>query len=200
MTSSTNTSFAEVIESSLELCKVQTWQWDNAPCFGSLVTIQEADQLLFGVVYTIQTASSDPSRTPFIYQKTHEELMRDQPQIFMFLKTTFSCLILGSLEKNSISYTIASKPARIHAFVQHADSELAEHFFSNIAYLDCLFGIHGSIPLMDELLLALIQHQKNLPRARLHTFMQTYMIRIGSDYRRARIFARRLSQIVSYAV
>jgi hypothetical protein len=196
----TNKSFAEIIESSLEQFVAQTWQWNNSPSFGSLMTVQEADQLLFGIVYKIQTGSSDPSRTPFTYQKTHEELLREQPHIFEFLKTTFTCFVLGSLEKDRISYTLAPKPAHIHTFVQHAQPEMAERFFASTAYLDCLFGMHGNTPLTDELLLALIKQQKNLSQERLHALMRTYMIRIGNDYRRAKIFTRRVSQVISHRI
>ena len=86
---------AEIIESSLQTFLGQCWQWDIMPQFGSLVIAQNGNRPLFGLVYQIQTGSMDPTRYPFAYQKTHEELRAEQPQIFEFLKTSFSCLCVG---------------------------------------------------------------------------------------------------------
>ncbi len=99
---SPNKPFAEVIESSLHGWLAQSWQWDTFPSFGSIVTIQGKKRTHFGIVHQIQTGSMDPVRYPFPYQKTEEELLKEQPQIFEFLKTTFSCLIIGYQEKGSI--------------------------------------------------------------------------------------------------
>ncbi|MFH1644280.1 MAG: hypothetical protein ABIA74_03830 [bacterium] len=87
--------FAEVIESSLDNFLAQCWQWDFFPEFGSLIQAQNEDILTLGVVTQIQTGSMDPMRYPFAYQKTEEELIEQQPQIFEFLKTTFKVQIIG---------------------------------------------------------------------------------------------------------
>ena len=91
--------FAEIIESSLQTFLGQCWAWNKMPQFGSLVVVENGLKPIFGVVYQIQTGSMDPVRYPFPYQKTHEELLAQQPQIFEFLKTTFSCLSLGYQRK-----------------------------------------------------------------------------------------------------
>jgi hypothetical protein len=192
--SGANKSFAEIVESSLEQCTAQSWQWDTIPAFGSLVTIQNPDHLLLGVVHTISIGSSDAGRTPFTYQKTPEELLRDQPHIFAFLKTTFSCLIVGYVQGEETIYTLAPRPAHIHAFVQLAAPETVVQFFATASYVHCLFGVHGSIALMDELLLALLkQYQTTLSRDALHACLQAYMLLVGNDYRRMRLFAHRVS-------
>ena len=87
--------FAEVIESSLDHYTAQCWEWKQFPTFGSLVSIQDKELQVLGLVTGIQTGSMDPSRTPFAYQKTEEELEREQPQIFAFLKTTFTVQACG---------------------------------------------------------------------------------------------------------
>src|SRR6478609_5317855 len=97
-----NNAFAEVIESSLQGFTAQCWQWDNSPTFGSMVTIAGKKRTLFGLVHQMHTGSTDPVRYPFAYQKTEEELLREQPQIFAFLKTSFMCLIIGYQEGGKI--------------------------------------------------------------------------------------------------
>ena len=107
--------FAEVIESSLQGWLAQSWNWNCFPAFGSLVTIETKKRQLFGIVHQIQTGSMDPMRHPFPYQKTEEELLQEQPQIFEFLKTTFSCLTLGYSERERIIYLLAPEPPQIHS-------------------------------------------------------------------------------------
>ncbi len=102
--------FAEVIESSLDHYTAQCWNWKQFPTFGSLVSIQDKELHILGIVTNIQTGSMDPSRTPFAYQKTEEELEREQPQIFAFLKTTFSVQACGYI-KPTLSHSTSS-PAR----------------------------------------------------------------------------------------
>ena len=79
--------FSEVIDSSLHGFTAQSWQWDDFPAFGQLVTVQSGTRTLFGIVYQVHTGSMDPVRYPFPYQKTEAELLAEQPQIFEFLKT-----------------------------------------------------------------------------------------------------------------
>ena len=78
--------FAEVIESSLGVFTAQCWQWDYFPEFGSLVQVKSGGDRILGVVIQVQTGSMDPMRYPFPYQKTEDELRKEQPQIFEFLK------------------------------------------------------------------------------------------------------------------
>ena len=107
----------------------KAWLWDTFPEFGSFVAIEGKKRTIFGIVHQVQTGSMDPVRYPFPYQKTEEELLKEQPQIFEFLKTTFSCIAIGYQEKSSISYLIAPEPPKIHAFIMHPDGETSTHFF-----------------------------------------------------------------------
>src|SRR3989337_2594100 len=138
-----NKAFAEIIESSLQGWLAQSWQWNQLPSFGSMITGQTKKRTLFGIVHQIKTGSMDPIRYPFPYQKTEEELLAEQPQIFEFLKTTFSCLTIGYQEKGKLYYLIAPEPVKIHAFVEPIKPDLAKQFFYSEKYLHVLFGNSG---------------------------------------------------------
>jgi hypothetical protein len=194
-----NKPFAEVLESSLSGWLAQSWQWDVLPHFGSIVTIQAPTRILFAVVHQIQTGSMDPVRYPFAYQKTEEELRVLQPQIFEFLKTTFSCLMLGYQEKGRVYYMLAPEPAKIHAFVTPLSTENAKDFFSCHNYLNMLLGHGAQVAHLDELLLAVLNYLASLNITlmdHLDPFMQRYSLLIGNDYRRVKLFLQRVEQLL----
>ncbi len=190
--------FAEVIESSLTGWLAQSWQWDNFPSFGSLVCVENKKRILFGIVHQIQTGSMDPVRYPFAYQKTEEELLKEQPQIFEFLKTTFSCLIIGYREKGKIIYQLAPEPPKIHAFVSGVQSDLCKEFFCRDNYLHLLFGLSNQLFNLDELLLALIKNLadiKILSEKKLEQIIDSFSLLTGNDYRRLKLFLQRIEHI-----
>ena len=185
--------FAEVIESSLVGWTSQSWQWNRFPSFGSLVTIENNQRTLFGLVYQANTGSMDPARYPFPYQKTEKELLAEQPQIFEFLKTTFLSMTVGYLDNGRIVHLLAPEPPHIHAFVQEASLTESKLFFSNEQFLYLIFTSSAPINL-DELLLATFNYQKKqgfLTQERLNKYIETYAILIGNDYRRLKIFTHR---------
>jgi hypothetical protein len=193
------TPFAEIIESSLHSFTAQSWQWDKFAHFGSLVKVDSGTKQIFAVVHQVQTGSMDPNRTPFVYQKTEQELLKEQPQIFSFLKTTFSCLILGYQEKGNIQYTISPEPPKIHAFVSPMDTDSLKTFFYQDTYLHTLFNAADQIYNLDELLLALFKQQKELDilnKTKLHQLIETFSILSGNDYRRLKLFLQRVQPIV----
>lgn len=186
--------FAEVIESSLSGWISQSWQWNRFPVFGSLVTIETQNRTLFGLVYQTQTGSMDPTRYPFPYQKTEQELLAEQPQIFEFLKTTFMSMTVGYLDCGHMVHLLAPEPPHIHAFVQEASKEQSAAFFSNEQFLHLIFGAAAQPINVDELLLATLKYQKTLgilTQDRLKRYIQTYSLLIGNDYRRLKFFAQR---------
>lgn len=194
-----NKPFAEVIESSLNIWKAQTWKWDIFPSFGSLATIETKDRTIFGIVYNIQTGSLDQMRSVIAYQKTEEELLREQPQIFEFLHTTFSCLTLGYLQNKQILYQLAPEPPKIHAFVNLAQLEEVDLFFSNEQYLHLLFSSANQILLLDELLLSLLKRLSDsniLTEATLSKFIETFSLLTANDYRRLKLFLQRAQPII----
>lgn len=193
----TSKPFAEIIESSLQTFTGQCWAWNKTPQFGSLILVENGPKPIFGLVYQIQTGSMDPVRYPFPYQKTHEELLAEQPQIFEFLKTSFSCLALGYQERGKIHYLMPPEPPKIHSFLTIAQEEQNRLFFAQNRYLPLLFGYSGPIN-MDELLLALLKGQndlKSLNNERLLDFINTYSLLTGSDYRRLKLFLQRVETI-----
>ena len=190
--------FAEVIESSLDNFLSQCWQWDFFPEFGSLIQVKNENKIILGVVTQIQTGSMDPMRYPFAYQKTEEELIEQQPQIFEFLKTTFKVQVLGYSEKNRIFYQLPPKPCKIHSFIKNADKELSSIFFSKQDFLYMLFGYSNQITNLDELLVAILKktNEKNeLTTSKLDDFCQTFSILTGNDYRRMKLFLRRIESL-----
>lgn len=195
-----NAPFAEVIESSLIRFRAQSWEWDTAPTFGSLVSITEKEIVRFGIVYQIETGSRDTARTPFAYQKSEEELKREHPQIFEFLSTTFSCLNIGYEKKGSIYHLIPSEPAKIHAFVSAPPLSLCQQFFSKTAYLHLFFNLQQELFNLDELLLAVthyqITHLKMNPHTTISHLMKTYSLLTGNDYRRTKLFLERVEQFL----
>jgi hypothetical protein len=193
--------FAEVIESSLIGWLAQSWQWDSFPAFGSLVVIENNKRLLFGIVHQIKTGSMDPVRYPFAYQKTEEELLREQPQIFEFLKTTFSCLTLGYKQQHKIFYQLAPEPPKIHSFVSLASHDSIQEFFSDEHYLHVLFGLSNQLFNLDELLLALLKNlydHKILTTPKVQQFVQTFSLLAGNDYRRLKLFLQRVQPLFAH--
>ncbi len=190
--------FAEVIESSLVSWLAQSWEWHTFPTFGSLVTIESKKYTLFGIVHQIQTGSMDPVRYPFPYQKTEEELLREQPQIFEFLKTTFSCLVIGYKEKGKIFYQCAPEPPKIHTFVATACPTLSKEFFAREHYLHVLFGLAGQVHNLDELLLALLKTMRDmdcLHPKHIELFLEAFSLLTGNDYRRLKLFLQRAQHL-----
>ncbi len=191
--------FAEIIESSLHTFQAQCWHWNQPPLFGSLVTVTNDSQKIFGVVYGISTGSLDPSRIPIVFQKTEAELQRDQPQIFTLLRTNFECLILGYETEKMLRYQFAPKPPKMHAFVRPATVEEYQSFFTSEQYINVIFGAtHPGINL-DELLLALLQQQaahNALDQERLKKLIQSFSLLTGNDYRRLKLFLQRVSHNV----
>ena len=186
--------FAEIVESNLTEFTAQSWQWDTFPEFGSLVIVETNKRILFGVVHKIQTGSLEPGRYPFTYQKTEAELLAEQPQIFEFLKTTFSCLVLGFTEYEVLYHQLAPEPPKIHSFVGPATSAQTKQFFSSTNYLHLLFGAPG-LEQIDELILALLRtakKQKLLSEDKLEQFIDNFSLLIGNDYRRLKIFTNRI--------
>jgi hypothetical protein len=186
--------FSEVIQSSLQGWTGQSWQWDTFPSFGSLIMITDKKRVWFGVIYEVQTGSSDPSRSPFAYQKTEEELQAEQPQIFEFLKTTFSALTIGFMEYDKIYYQLAPEPPKIHAFIERAPTALCKQFFSSTNYLALIFN-NPNINRVDELLLALLQEQKRLgllSEEKISETIETMTLLTGNDYRRIKLFSSRI--------
>ena len=195
MTKEDKQAFSEVIQSSLQTWTGQSWKWDFFPVFGSLITITTPTRTWFGLVYQVNTGSTDPGRTPFAYKKTEKELLAEQPQIFEFLRTTFECLALGFMEQERIYYQTPPEPPKIHAFIHKSSTQLSKQFFSSSKYLPLLFASE-QVRNKDELLLAMLREQKKLnilTEEKLYTIIQAISLLTGNDYRRLKILTGRIS-------
>jgi hypothetical protein len=148
----------EVIGSSIKSWSGVCWQWDVVPQFGQLLAVSSGNVQILGVVSDIQTGSIDAGRVPFAYQKTEEELMREQPQIFEFLRTTFTCLIVGYREGNKNIHSFAQKPPQIHSFIGVPGYEIAREFSDGFGYVKFLMEGEGNPLEIDELLLAHVRY------------------------------------------
>ncbi len=200
MHTTNNSPCAEVIESSLSGWTGQCWQWDMCPSFGSLVTISTRVRTLFGLVYEITTGSMDPGRYPCVYQKTQEELRAEQPQIFEFLKTTFSSMIVGYQQGESLIYMRSPEPPAIHAFIGQVTVVEASQFFASDRFLHLIFGFTGRPVNNDELLLAVLKYQSDagiLTYERARMYVRTYALLVGNDYRRLKFFSQRVTDTLA---
>lgn len=198
MTNAISKPFAEVVESSLHHWKAQSWEWDCSPAYGSLVSVRQDNHTYIGLVYEVTTGSMDPTRYPFPFKKTEQELKKEQPQIFEFLKTTFSSLTIGYYQKGNIKYIAPSAPARMHAFIEPISGELQERFFAVPNYLHRVFTLSSYITNIDDLLIALLHQrseQKPFSRASFNKFMHTYSLLTGNEYRRIKLFLQQVPEI-----
>lgn len=187
--------FAEVIESSLHHWKAQSWQWDLFPTYGSLVTVTQGTYTYIGLVHDITTGSMDPLRYPFPFQKTEEELKKEQPQIFEFLRTSFSTIALGYRHQGTIIYAAPPHPAKMHAFIEPMTIEMQREFLAKPHYLHRIFSVGNQIANIDDLLIAMLSEQhrtKPLSTTFITTFMHTYCLLTGNEYRRIKLFLQRM--------
>jgi hypothetical protein len=149
--------FAEVLSSNLTIIQAQCWDWKQPPTFGSLVSIESHNETIFGIISNIVIESSDPIRQPVAYQKTHAELLQEQPQIFEFLQTNFSAIIVGYQKNEQILYHLPSSPPQIHSFVARPSQSISKHFFKNADFLHLLAEQADTTPNFHEFLFAIIK-------------------------------------------
>lgn len=191
---------AEIVESSLQQWIAQSWQWNYYPPFGSLCIANTKKRTYFGIVCAMQTRSIDNNRYPHAYQKTEEELLIEQPQIFELLTTTFTCITIGYQENSHIYYIIPPELPPIHTFVGPCPDQLAIQFFSKNHFLHVLFGgQHNSLCNIDELLLALCMYQKTLNclnKENINHFIKAFSLLTGNDYRRLKLFLERAQELI----
>lgn len=201
-----NRAFAEVVESSLTGWIGHCWQWDIFPNAGSLVVIdstQEHDRplKLFGIIRLIETGSIDPTRSPIAYQKTEEELQRDHPHIFSFLRTLCTCTCAGFCDTTDrVIYQSLPRPPKIHAFIRSATPEEHQLFFSKPGYLDFLINKMQSED-FDELLLAMIREQLSYfdqKDTNFLAFFENYAHLINHDYTRLRRLTARIESLIPF--
>ena len=193
------TSFAEILESNISHFTAQTWQWNAIPEFGSLVTATSNNRTIFAIIYDIKTGPIDPIRQPVPYQKTEQELLQEQPQIFEFLSTQFSCIAIGYFENNQFFYNLPPQPPKMHTFVHHATLQEYEQCFASEQFLYLLCNTKEQINL-EELLLAIIKHQltnKVLTKERFNKFIEAFFMLNKNNYVQTKMFLTRVQQLLN---
>jgi len=191
-------SFAEILESSISIWKAESWQWDTIPEFGSLVTAHSNGRIMFGIVYDVTTGPIDAIRQSVPYKKTQEELQKEQPQIFEFLKTSFSLIAIGYQEDGKILYNLPPQPPKMHTFINYATSDEYAQFFASEQFLHLLYASTEQFN-VNELLLAMIKHQltyKTLTKTRFNKFIETYFMINKNNYLQTKMFLSRVQKIV----
>lgn len=192
---------AEIIDGSLQSWRAQSWQWEQVLPFGALVVVQHKDWQLFGIVYQIMTGSDDPQRVAYAYQKSEEELRREQPQVFAFLKTISSCFTVGYTKNGIYTYQLAPQPPRIHAFVGLANSDEQKQFFASEQFLQVLFNAAMGLPYGDELIFAVLRRALENRVMAYETFvrcLEMLSCLFGNDYRRFKLLLQRLEPLMHH--
>jgi hypothetical protein len=192
--------FGEIVEGSLQSWKACCWHWDILPPFGSLLVTSHGSLTLFGVVAHVQTGSIDPGRYPFPYQKTEDELKREQPHIFALLQTLVSCITLGYQEENRLYYQLPPYPPKIHAFARQATLEELTAFFSNISYVHLLCAAAAQFVSREELALALLKYladRQALTPEHVNRFISAFSSLSGHEYRTLKFFLQRVEALLS---
>ena len=182
-------SFGEITQSSLNMAHCALWEWDQFPHYGSLVAIDSAVHTTYGIITEITTGPIDGTRAPYPYKKTEEELRRDHPHIFEFIRSTCTLFLLGYAQntqngpKNShIEFITPPTPPKIHAFVRPLLLPEISSFFTSPAYIDRIFASNELAPIADDLLVTLLR-QHNPP---IDPLAERLMLIIGGDYCRTK--------------
>lgn len=192
------TYFAEILQSNIATFEAQSWQWDAIPEFGSLVYTISNQRTIFGIIYNITTGPTDPIRQPVAYQKTEDELRKEQPQIFEFLTTSFSCIAIGYQENEHFFYNLPPQPVKIHSFVGYATPEQYEQCFASEQFLHLVCNAQEKLNL-EELLLAIIKHQIKhnvLTKKRFNKFIETFFMIHKNNYIQTKMFLHRVQELL----
>jgi hypothetical protein len=189
--------FAEVIESSLQKYRCQSWSQELIPEFGSLVLTSKSN--IWGLVYDVQTAPNDPIRQPQALRLTDEELQKQHPQIYNFIETTFSAIVVGH-GSNHIFYHLSPFAAKLHSFVKKASIDEEKVFFKDYAYLDMIFENSQNIVNLNELLLAIINRYNKLGLLNnqlIAEFINNLSHLYGNDYIKLNLLLKRMDNLLA---
>lgn len=191
-----NGEFAEVIESSLSKFTGQSWSWNEVPAYGSLVKTN--DQNIWGIVYDVKTQPSDPLRVPQAMGLSEQELIKEHPQIFNFLQTNFSAIIVGYSLK-PIFYQLSPFTPKIHSFIKKTSIQEEKIFFSDVNYLHLLFENSSIIPNFNELIMAIISRKQDIGLINNQTvgdFIDLISKLYGNDYTKMNILLQRIDNLI----
>lgn len=189
--------FAEVVESSLTQYRAQSWDCTVMTPHGSIIAVEHNERVLYAVVYASTTGVDDPVRQVQAYQKTHQELAREQPQIFALLRTMVSAIVIGYKEADTMRFRLPPVPAPLHAFVRYAVPDELRLCALIVDYVHLIFAQDDNIN-VEQLLLALVGHLKQqqlIDAEALGAVLNAYLQLSGNDYAHVRLFARQLEML-----
>lgn len=196
MTTNNNLFFAEILESNLTTWTAQTWKWNNIPTFGSIVTIEGSQGKMHGIIVDVTTGPTDSIRQPIPYQKTEEELLQEQPQIFEFLKTSFQIIAIGFEENGKLLFQLPPQPPKIHSFVKNAEITDKAAIFASSNFLYTLTTTAANNFNLEELVLAIIKQLINddlLTKKCLDSIVETLFTLNKNNYLQTNILLHRIN-------
>lgn len=190
--------FAEVVEANIFSWKAVCWRWNDLPDYGSIVVIEQDNCSYFGLVSSVETGSRDSFRVPFAYQKSFEELAKEQPQIFQLLQSSFLLVPLGYKTNKGVFHILPAKLPLIHSFVRRVDVGELKEFVQEFGFLDLVFNSDAKY--IDELVVCLVRFFSEsgiLNQNILTKFFEKLSAFSGSDYRKFNLIAQRTEKIIS---
>ena len=191
--------FGEIISSSLTTWTIQCWDLEQFSPFGFLVSSDNQDAQLFGIVCAITTGPKDAGRTPHAFGKTPLELRHEQPHIFQLLHTQVAAIPLGYVSEDEVIYEVPKRPAHIHAFARPCSVQEFHTFFSHAQWLIVFFNLAQQHPLFDELLVSLVHHacaHKALTQEKMQDIIDLFCLLSNNDYKKLKIFLQRIEAFI----
>jgi hypothetical protein len=175
----------EVLSSRITSFVAEAWRSENtddtgllqaAPGFGSFLKCRSEEKQLsiFGVVYDIVTAPQDQLHRPTALRMSRAELKKEQPQIFLLLKTEWHVAVVGYRQAGACRSGLPPFPPQVHDFVYPLENEELLDVSENLEFLRMLNGVAG-VP-ADELLAAAI---RNAAQARHNEYQ--YLVNAGQQ-------------------
>lgn len=128
----------------------------QAPPFGSFVKVKSEDHQhhILGIVYNVETGSLDGTHRPTALNLTRQQIKEQQPQIFDLLKTDFSAITIGYIEKSTYLQHLPPYPPQIHDFVYLCSEKEIQSITRKLFFLRTLLSAPG---ISDELVAATLR-------------------------------------------
>jgi hypothetical protein len=187
----------EVIEANTAEFVAECYELYRLPSLGSLVSVGDAAEKTFGIVYHATTASVEPGRRPIARGKdeaSEEGVYTSSPQLEKLLRSEFSALVVGHGDGEAIHHYLPPKPARIHSFVYLCPSEQVRDFSRSFDFLNLLLNV--SLPVSVEELIAATLRQMGQAHEDKQAFLKyagrELAVLLSSDYTRLRAILGRI--------
>ena len=178
----------EVLSSRITSYIAEAWRSEDAdqnnlsllsPHFGSFLKSRSEEKRLtvYGVVYDIVTGPVDQHHKATALHMTRAELRKEQPQIFLLLKTEWHVAVVGYKQAGACHCGLPPFPPEVHDFVYPLEVEELQEASENLEFLRILYGV-AEVP-RDELLAATI---RNAAKSRSDNYK--YLVEAGKQVSR----------------